>query len=59
MKLSVVIVSYNVRLLLEACLQSVEKALKGIDGEIFVVTFKQFVHSVQYFVSRCKYTCFL
>ena len=37
MKLSVVIVSYNVRLLLEACLRSVEKALEGIDGEIYVV----------------------
>ena len=37
MKLSVVIVSYNVRLLLEQCLRSVERALEGIEGEIFVV----------------------
>ena len=37
MKLSVIIVSYNVRLLLEECLRSVEKALEGIEGEIFVV----------------------
>ena len=37
MKLSVVIVSYNVRLLLEDCLRSVEKALEGIEGEIYVV----------------------
>ena len=37
MKLSVIIVSYNVRLLLEECLRSVEKALAGIEGEIFVV----------------------
>ena len=37
MKLSVVIVSYNVRLLLEECFRSVEKALEGIEGEIYVV----------------------
>ena len=37
MKLSVVIVSYNVRHYLEQCLLSVRKALQGIDGEIIVV----------------------
>ena len=37
MKLSVVIVSYNVRDYLENCLQSVSRALKGIEGEVFVV----------------------
>ena len=37
MKLSVVIVSYNVRPYLEQCLQSVQKALEGIEGEVFVV----------------------
>ena len=37
MKLSIVIVSYNVRTYLEQCLQSVQKALKGIEGEVFVV----------------------
>ena len=37
MKLSIVIVSYNVRTYLERCLQSVQKALEGIDGEVFVV----------------------
>ena len=37
MKLSVVIVSYNVRHYLEACLQSVGKAAEGIDCEVFVV----------------------
>lgn len=37
MKLSVVIVNYNVKYFLEQCLVSVEKALKGIDGEVFVV----------------------
>ena len=37
MKLSIVIVSYNVRTYLEQCLQSVQKALEEIDGEVFVV----------------------
>lgn len=37
MKLSVVIVNYNVEHFLEQCLISVEKSMKGIEGEIFVV----------------------
>ena len=37
MKLSVVIVSYNVRSYLEQCLQSVQRALEGTEGEVFVV----------------------
>lgn len=37
MKLSVVIVNYNVRHFLEHCLHSVLKACKGIDSEVFVV----------------------
>lgn len=37
MKLSIVIVSYNVCSYLEQCLQSVQIALEGIDGEVFVV----------------------
>ena len=37
MRLSVVIVNYNVRPYLEQCLQSVRKALEGIEGEVFVV----------------------
>ena len=37
MKLSIVIVSYNVRTYLEQCLQSVQKALEEIEGEVFVV----------------------
>ena len=36
-KISVIIVSYNVCKLLDECLQSVERALDGIDGDIFVV----------------------
>ena len=37
MKLSIIIVSYNVRSYLEQCLQSVRKALEGIEGEVWVV----------------------
>lgn len=37
MKLSVVIVNYNVKYFLEQCLQSVVRACEGIDSEIFVV----------------------
>jgi GT2 family glycosyltransferase len=37
MTLSVIIVNYNVRQFLENALASIERALDGIDGEIFVV----------------------
>ena len=37
MKLTIVIVNYNVRYFLEQCLLSVEKAIAGIDAEVFVV----------------------
>lgn len=37
MQLSIVIVNYNVEYFLEQCLQSVFKAIKGIDAEVFVV----------------------
>ena len=37
MKLSVIIVNYNVKHFLEQCLLSVEKAIMGIDAEVFVV----------------------
>jgi GT2 family glycosyltransferase len=37
MKLSVIIVSYNVRHFLEQCLHSVQRAMQGINGEVFVV----------------------
>ncbi|MFN9709906.1 MAG: glycosyltransferase family 2 protein [Bacteroidota bacterium] len=37
MKLSVIIVNYNVRFFLEQCLHTVQKAMSGIDGEIWVV----------------------
>ena len=47
MKLSVVIVSYNVCQLLEDCLRSVEKDLTGIEGEIYVVDNASSDHTVE------------
>ena len=37
MKLSIVIVNYNVRFFLEHCLHAVDKAIQGVDAEVFVV----------------------
>ena len=37
MKLSIVIVNYNVKYFLEQCLRSVDIAMQGIDGEIYMV----------------------
>lgn len=37
MKLSVIIVNYNVEYFLEQCLYSVRKAMKGVEGEVIVV----------------------
>ena len=37
MKLSIVIVNYNVKYFLEQCLHSVQKACSGLEVEIFVV----------------------
>jgi GT2 family glycosyltransferase len=47
MKLSVVIVSYNVCQLLEDCLRSVEKGLEGLEGEIWVVDNASSDHTVE------------
>ena len=47
MKLSVVIVSYNVCQLLEDCLRSVENDLAGIDSEIYVVDNASGDHTVE------------
>jgi GT2 family glycosyltransferase len=37
MKLSVIIVNYNVKYFLEQCLHSVRKSVKDVDAEVFVV----------------------
>lgn len=47
MKLSVIIVNYNVRHFLEQCLHSVVKAAKGLDAEIFVVDNNSVDNSVE------------
>jgi O-antigen biosynthesis protein len=46
-KLTVVIVNYNVEHFLEQCLQSVRKAMMGIEGEVFVVDNNSVDGSVQ------------
>ena len=48
MKLSVVIVSYNVCQLLEDCLRSVEKDLEGIESEVYVVDNASSDHTVDH-----------
>ncbi|MCQ2256780.1 MAG: glycosyltransferase [Bacteroidaceae bacterium] len=52
MKLSIVIVNYNVRYYLEQCLLSVEKALCGICSEVFVVDNNSVDHSVDYLKAK-------
>lgn len=47
MKLSVIVVNYNVKYFLEQCLQSVLSALEGIDSEVFVVDNNSVDGSVQ------------
>ena len=52
MKLSVVIVNYNVKYFLEQCLSSVERAISGIDAEVFVVDNASGDGSVEYLRQR-------
>jgi len=47
LKLSVIIVNYNVEYFLEQCLNSVYKALEHVDGEVFVVDNNSIDHSVE------------
>ncbi len=46
MKLSIVVVNYNVKHFLEQCLTSVQKALVHLDGEVIVVDNNSVDHSV-------------
>ena len=48
MQLSIIIVNYNVKYFLEQCLFSVQKAIAGIDAEIFVVDNASNDASVEY-----------
>jgi len=52
MKLSIIIVNYNVRYFLEQCLTSVFKAVDSIDAEVFVVDNKSSDDSMQ-MVKKC------
>lgn len=52
MKLSIIIVNYNVKDFLEQCLLSVENAIKGIDSEVFVVDNNSVDNSCQMVKSR-------
>ncbi|MCI6619142.1 MAG: glycosyltransferase family 2 protein [Prevotella sp.] len=52
MKLSVIIVSYNVRYYLEQCLRSLQEALRGIESEILVVDNQSDDDSVPYLSTR-------
>ena len=47
MKLSIIIVNYNVKYFLEQCLLSVHDAIKNIDAEVFVVDNHSHDESVQ------------
>ena len=59
MKLSVIIVSYNVKYYLEQCLESLYRALKDIDAEVFVVDNHSHDGSVSYLKERFPDTRFI
>jgi GT2 family glycosyltransferase len=52
MKLSVIIVNYNVKYYAEQCIESVFRAAKGIDFEVFVVDNHSHDGSVEYLTKR-------
>lgn len=52
MKLTVVIVSYNVKFYLEQCLNALSRALKGVDAEVYVVDNHSKDESAEYLVER-------
>lgn len=54
MKLSVIIVNYNVKYYLEQCLHSVRRALEGIEAEVFVVDNHSTDGSVDYLRKRFR-----
>ncbi len=54
MKLTVIIVNYNVKYYVEQCLYSLEKALAGIDAQVYVVDNCSSDDSVEYLQSRFK-----
>lgn len=59
MKLSVIIVNYNVKHYLEQCLLSVQRALQGIDSEVYVVDNHSADGSVEYLKPRFPWVHFV
>jgi GT2 family glycosyltransferase len=59
MKLSIVIVNYNVKYFLEQCLDSVLRAIKGIDSEIFVVDNHSSDDSLAYLIPKFPEVIFI
>ena len=53
MKLAVVIVNYNVQYFLEQCLDSVQRAVAGMDAEVWVVDNESVDGSVWSFPGLC------
>lgn len=58
-KLSVVIVNYNVKYFVEQCLYSVQAALQGLSGEVFVVDNHSTDDSVAYLKPRFPQVTFI
>lgn len=59
MKLSVIIVNYNVKYYLEQCLLSVERALTGMQGEVFVVDNGSLDGSIEYLKSKFPWVYYI
>ena len=59
MKLSVIIVSYNVKYFLEQCLSSVQRAMAGIDAEVWVVDNCSIDNSIEYLQQKYFWVNFI
>ncbi len=59
MKISIVIVNYNVKFYVEQCLLSVERALQGMTGEVYVVDNKSTDGSVEYLKAKFPWVFFI
>jgi len=59
MDITIVIVNYNVKHYVEQCLLSVERALQGMTGEVYVVDNKSTDHSVEYLKSKFPWVYFI
>ena len=59
LKLSVIIVSYNVKFYLEQCLQSVMRALQGMEAEVIVIDNHSRDGSIEYLSERFPSVVFM